>query len=163
CAPFLSQHRPGLAGAELAAWQLVFERGRLAWFLGENADARRDLQEAWRLDPQYADTAYMLGSIDLQARDNDGARRYLLEAGHWDALRFRPDPALSDIIREVAARNPEKVGLLDTAKLFGSDPGSTSPPTGRELLLEHVHPSFEGNNHLAFLLAGAAEFDLFGQ
>ena len=162
CAPLLSLHRPGLAPADLAAWQQAFERGRIGWLLDDAAAARPALQEALRLDPQYADTSFMLGTLELEAGDLDGARQHLLAAAHWDALRFRPDPRINEIIREVASAGPTAVSLLDTASLLGSDPASSAAPPGRELLFEHVHLDWEGNFLLARSVAQAAEAALFG-
>src|SRR5258708_39991338 len=112
CAPLRPLLSVGLSSVKLAAWQRAFDRGRLAWRLGEVAAARTDLQEARRLDPQYADTLFMLGSLELQASKMEAARSLLLEAEHWDALRFRPDPRLNDSIRQVARATPA-VSLLD--------------------------------------------------
>jgi predicted Zn-dependent protease len=56
----------------------------------------------------------------------------------------------------VAQENPG-VGLVDAARELGSDPGSTGEITGRELLLEHVHPDWIGNYRIARLLAGGVE------
>lgn len=162
CAPLLSQHRAGLSGAELAAWRQAFDRGRLEWMLGEAGPARTDLREAQRLDPQYADTAFMLGSLELQAGDHAAARQHFLQAQHWDALRFRPDVRINEIIRQVARRGAATVSFLDAAVLLGSDPASSVPPAGREILFEHVHFDWEGNYQLARLLAAGAETALFG-
>jgi tetratricopeptide (TPR) repeat protein len=162
CAPLLSRHRPGLSAPDLAAWQAAFARGRVEWLLGEGAEARRDLSEAWRLDPQYADTAFMLGSLELSAGEIAAARRHLMEAEHWDALRFRPDPRINDVIRNVAASHLGEVRLLDAAALLGSDPASTVPPAGRELLCEHVHFNWDGNYQMARWLAEGVETALFG-
>ncbi len=161
CAPLLSRHRDGLSAGELAAWQRAFDRGRLAWRLGEVAAARTGLQEARRIDPQYADTLFMLGSLEQQAGNVDSARALLLEAEHWDALRFRPDARINDIIRQVARDTPG-VRLLDAAEQMGSDPASTVAPAGRELLFEHVHFDWAGNFLLARAMAQAAEALLFG-
>jgi tetratricopeptide (TPR) repeat protein len=162
CAPLLSLHRSGLSAAELAAWQQSFDRGKLAWRLGETAAARADLREAWRLDPHYADTAFMLGTLELQAGDSAAARKLLLEAAHWDALRFRPDLRINAIIRQVAQRSAAGVNLLDAAVLLGSDPASNVTPAGRELLFEHVHFEWDGNHQLGRLMAQRAEAALFG-
>ena len=160
CAPLLSVHRPGLSAGERADWQRAFDRGRLGWLLGE-AEARAHLLEALRLDPQYADTAFLLGSLELQAGNIPAAREHFLAAQHWDALRFRPDPRINQIVRQVAARTG-RVGLLDTAVLLGSDPGSTVPPAGRELLFEHVHLDWSGNYQVALAMAQGAASALFG-
>lgn len=152
CAPLLSRHRPGMTAADTATWQRVFTRARIEWLLGDTAPARRDLEEALALDPQYADTAYMLGSLELQAGDTAAARAHLVAAEHWDALRFRPDPRINEIVRDVARREHAN-GLLDAAMLLGSDPASTAPPTGREFLFEHVHFDWAGNYALARAMA----------
>ncbi|HTL68657.1 MAG TPA: tetratricopeptide repeat protein [Lacunisphaera sp.] len=156
-APFLSLHRPGLGGPELAAWQAAFERGRREWLLDEDAAAQRDLEEALRADPQYADTSYLLGTLELRAGRVDAARKLLIDALHWDALRFRPDPRLNQIVRQVAAEKASRVSLVDAAREFGADRDSSGPPAGREWLFEHVHFDWAGNDRLAQLLARAVE------
>jgi tetratricopeptide (TPR) repeat protein len=154
CPPFLSRHGPGMSAADLAAWTAAFEAGRLAWRLGDPS-ARPRLEEALRLDPQYADTHFMLGLLDLEAGDTASARRHLVGALHWDALRFRPDPEINNVIRRVAGRHRADAVLVDSAVALGSDPESTAPPSGRELLLEHVHFDWPGNCRMALLMARA--------
>ncbi len=161
CPPFLSRHRTGLTPAETAAWQAAFDEGRVAWMLGEDPAARSRLGEARRLDPRYADTHFMLGSLDLRAGDTEAARSHLIEALHWDALRFRPDPRINAVVRKVALETPG-VRLLDAATQLGADPDSTGPPSGRELLFEHVHFDWGGNYLLARRMAQEAAGSLFG-
>jgi tetratricopeptide (TPR) repeat protein len=163
CPPFLSLHRRGLARDDLTAWQAAFDAGRLAWMLGDADRARTHLAEALKLDPQYADTHFMLGTLELQSGDDGSARQQFVDALFWDALRFRPDAAIDRIIREVAAERPEGVSLLDTADALGSDPASVAPLSGRELLFEHVHFDWDGNYRLARLMARACGTALFGR
>jgi tetratricopeptide (TPR) repeat protein len=162
CAPLLSLHRAGLSEPELSAWSRAFNRGRIEWLLGKDEPARADLAEALRIDPQYADTAFMLGSIELSSGDVAGARRHLVDAAHWDALRFRPDPRINEIIREVATGGGGSVRLLDAALQMGSDPASGARPAGRELFFEHVHFDWDGNFELARSMAEASEEALYG-
>jgi len=156
CAPFLSLHRADLGPADLAAWTKAFERGRLEWLVGDWGGARADLGAALALDPQYADTSYLLGQLDLADGNAGSARGHLLEAEHWDALRFRPDPRINAAIREVARSEPG-VSLVDVAGLVGSDPASRVPPAGRELFFEHVHFDWPGNYAVARAMAEGAE------
>ena len=86
----------------------------------------------------------MLGSLDLRAGDAEAARRHLVDALHWDALRFRPDPRINEIVRKVARESRDGVRLLDAAAAMGSDPYSSAPPSGREILFEHVHFDWAG-------------------
>ncbi len=155
--PFLSLHSPGMTESAMAAWQQAFDRGRLAWLLGEQDAARTALQEARRIDPQYADTAYLLGKVELQSGNVAAARRLFLDAALWDGLRFRPDPRINEITRQVAQESGPQVSLVDAALLMGSDPKSTGPIAGGELLFEHVHFNWEGNFQTARLLAQGAE------
>jgi len=160
CPPFLSVHRPDLSEADRAAWQRAYDQGKLAWKLDENEAARGHLEEAQRIDPQYADTPFMLGSLELRAGRIAEARKRFLEAQRWDALRFRPDPRLNAIARAVARENPG-VTLVDAARDLGSDPAATGEIPGRELLFEHVHPDWEGNYRIARLMAEGAGRVLF--
>jgi tetratricopeptide (TPR) repeat protein len=163
CPPFLSQHRPGLSAAELSAWQAAFDEGTLAWRLGDAGRARARLEAAQQIDPQYADTDFMLGSLDWQAGDVASARPHFIAALHWDALRFRPDPRINQIIRETARSGGSNVSLLDAAMAMGSDPDSPAPPSGRELLFEHVHFDWNGNYRLARMMAEGVAAVVFGE
>lgn len=162
CPPFLSRHQPGLSEAQLSAWQAAFDVGRLAWRLGEDDRARTKLSEALRIDRQYADTHFMLGSLDLRAGDTEAARRHLADALHWDALRFRPDPSVNEIVRKVARESRDGVRLLDAAVAMGSDPYSDAPPSGREILFEHVHFDWPGSYRLGRMIAQSAAEAVFG-
>jgi tetratricopeptide (TPR) repeat protein len=162
CPPLLSLHRPGLSPADLASWKAAFEEGRLAWRLGEAGRARAPLLEALRIDPQFADTSFMLGSLDLRDGETEAARRRFVDAAHWDALRFRPDPRINEVIRGVAAEGDGGVSLVDAALAMGSDPSSTAPMSGREILFEHVHFDWEGNYRLARMMARSCAAALLG-
>jgi tetratricopeptide (TPR) repeat protein len=162
CPPFLSVHRPGLSQAELAAWEAAFRAGSVSWKLGDAGRARPQLGEALRIDAHYAATQFMLGSLDLQAGDTESARRRLTEALHWDALRFRPDAAINEVIRRVAGESGAGVSLLDLAAALGSDPSSTAPVSGRELLFEHVHFDWPGNYQVARMMARSCAASILG-
>jgi hypothetical protein len=95
----------------------------------------------------------MLGALDLKSGDIEAARRHLIEAQHWDALRFRPDPAINEIVRRVAGSAGADVSLVDAAAILGSDPASTAAPAGRESFFEHVHLDWGGNYLLSRAVA----------
>ena len=156
CPPLLSLHRSDLSAADLKAWTACFEPGKTEWLLGETARAKRDLSDAFRIDPQYAETLFMLGTLDLEAGDTEKARGEFVAAEHRDALRFRPDPILNTIVRKVAQDSGAGVTLVDLAARLGSDPSSPGKPAGRELFFEHVHFDWPGNYTVARQIAEAA-------
>jgi tetratricopeptide (TPR) repeat protein len=154
CPPFLSRHKQGLSERELSAFKVAFDGGSLAWRLGETAGSRALLSEALQIDPHYADTHFMLGSLDLQSGDVDAARRHYVDALHWDALRFRPDARINQIVRAVGGTGGKNdIILVDCALALGSDGASTVAPSGRELLFEHVHFDWDGNYRIARMIA----------
>jgi len=163
CPPFLSRHRDGLSQSDLLSWKAAFDLGHLAWMLGNSAQAREKLTTALRIDPQFADTHFILGSLDLQSGDVASARAHYVEALHWDALRFRPDARINQIIRNVAKEGTRGVSLLDSAYAMGSDPASPGFVSGREILFEHVHFDWPGNYTLARMMARSSAEAIFGR
>jgi tetratricopeptide (TPR) repeat protein len=162
CPPFQSLHRPGLEGVDLERWKAAEESGRKLWEAGLGEGALVALRSALSLDPEFAETHYILGKILEEKGDLTGARTEYLEALHWDALRFRPDAPINAAARRVAARSGGSVVLVDAARDLGADADSTAPPSGRELLLEHVHFNWPGNVRMGRMLAEACASVLFG-
>jgi tetratricopeptide (TPR) repeat protein len=162
CPPFDSRHRVGMTGAQLESWQSAYDQGRKLWEAGLTTAATGPLNAALRLDPEFANTHYILGKLLEAGGDVAAARAQFLEALHWDALRFRPDTPINAAARRVAAGFPGSVFLTDCALELGADPASPVPPAGREILLEHVHFNWEGNEQMGRLLAKKAASVLFG-
>lgn len=162
CPPFLSLHEPALSAPALERWKAAFNAGRLSWEIGDAAAALPRLETAAALDPEYADTHFMLGRIALRAGRTADARRELFAALQWDALRFRPDAGINRAVREVARTSGPSVRLVDSAVALGADPSSTGTPAGRGLLFEHVHFDWDGNYAMGLLLAKASASALFG-
>jgi len=162
CPPFASLHRSGMTEPQLASWSSAYARGVKLWELGLPDDAIDSLNEALKADPEYADAHFVLGSLLEGKGDIPGARTHFLEALRWDALRFRPDARINAIARRVASDSPGSVMLLDAAFEMGSDTASAGPPSGREILLEHVHFNWEGNMRMGRMLAEESAAALFG-
>lgn len=152
-APFISLHRPTMSPAETKAWSDAYDAGAIAWDLGDGDSALYEFKEAERIDPQFAEGRFRVGRLEEALGDTAAARGEFLEALHWDALRFRPDPRINAVIRQVAQRSGESVFLVDAAMALGSDPGSQGPLSGHEILFDHVHFNWDGNFQVARLLA----------
>jgi tetratricopeptide (TPR) repeat protein len=159
-APFISMHRAGLSAAEGKSWKAAFDAGKIAWDLGDPESARSEFGEALRIDPEFAETSFRLGRISVALGDTAAARRHFLDALHWDALRFRPDDRVNEIIRSVAKDAGNSVTLVDAAREMGSDPESGGLLPGRDILFDHVHFNWAGNHRLAFSLAQACAASL---
>jgi tetratricopeptide (TPR) repeat protein len=159
-APFISLHRSGLAAAEEKSWKAAYDAGKIAWDLGDPESAKSEFGEALRIDPEFAETSYRLGMISVVQGDTAPARRHFLDALHWDALRFRPDGRVNEIIRHVAKEAGSSVTLVDAAREMGSDPESSVPLPGHDILFDHVHFNWTGNHRLAFRLAEACAASL---
>ncbi len=131
-----------------AEWQAAIQRGAEAqaksdWQLAEIA-----YREALALSPDYAETHFQLARV-FEAQDRlDQAKNHYRLARDLDALRFRADSTINQVIREVADQfSQDGVTLIDAAAAFESESLPHQP--GWNLLLEHVHYDFSGNVVLA--------------
>ncbi len=141
CAPFLSRHGP-LTPAQQAEW--------------ESANARGDFAAAVAIDPAYAESHFRLARELEHRGSSERARPEYLAARQFDALRFRADARINEIIRSAARSREPNLTLADTAVALGADATSTGPAAGAGLFFEHVHLTWAGNYALARLLADAA-------
>lgn len=160
--PFASLHRPGITDSELARWSDVYKQGVSSWETERTDEAVRAIGEALRIDPEYAEAHFVMGRLLEGKGDLVGGRAQYLEALHWDALRFRPEPRINAIIRRVVSESNGAAVLLDAAQELGSGSSGGGPICGREILLEHVHFNWAGNVRMGRLLAEKCAATLFG-
>lgn len=151
CPPFHSMDS-GLTNEP--ARERLAEQLRLgAAALGEGRieEALARFREAIALAPRHAGAHYRLARA-LQAAGRAGeAREHYQQACEWDALPFRADHRLNEVIRTLAGRFPEGVVLCDAATALGEAAPGGVP--GRGSFYEHVHLNFDGNYRLARLWA----------
>lgn len=161
-APFISLHRGELPAAQEKSWKEAFDAGAIAAELGDAPSAVFAYNEALRIDPEFAETNFQLGRLEESLGQPELARRYYFRALHRDALRFRPDTRVNEIIRRVAKGAGGSVLLVDAASAMGADPDSMAPLAGRDILFDHVHFNWAGNFRIARLLADGCARALFG-
>jgi tetratricopeptide (TPR) repeat protein len=146
--PFASLHRADLGRDDLAKWTGLYDQGTRHETEGDYSLAIESYLAAAQLDDRYADLQFRLGRCYWQAGDCEKARERFLLARDLDALRFRPNRRLNEIIRDVAsAAGDQRVGLVDVEEAFRADSSSGVP--GCELFHEHVHMTFHGDYLLA--------------
>jgi tetratricopeptide (TPR) repeat protein len=163
CAPFASEHRQGLAEPDRQRFDSLCQAAAVLEAGGKPAEAAGQYAAAERIDDRFAELHYRLGRCQLAAGRAGEAREHFRLARDLDALRFRADTRINDVIRQVAGDQAGRgVHLVDFDKLLAGDvpadrPGeATSSPTGgvsgvsgSECFHEHVHLNFEGNWELA--------------
>ena len=146
-APFLSQHRPDLAPADLARWQADFAAAEKAERQGDRAAAEPAYRAALALDDRYAELPFRLGRLALAAGRDDEARGFFQRALDLDTLRFRTDSRLNGVIRDLGRVDRPGLTVVDLA----GDLAAQSPHgiPGDELLYEHVHLTLRGTYEAA--------------
>lgn len=154
CSPFASLHRRGLTSAELANWAQAFQAGWAAETNGLFGQAVAHYRQAQALDDRFAELHFRLGTCYLALGQTNEARHHFQQAKDEDALQFRPDSRLNEIIRQ-QARQAQWVRLLDAEALFAQHSPEGIP--GRELFYEHVHLTPAGSYLLARATAELAD------
>jgi tetratricopeptide (TPR) repeat protein len=152
CAPFASLHRPGLTGARSAEWDRLYRAGVAAQQAGTNRQALELFEAAARMDGEYADLQFRWAQCCLAAGQEAEARAHFTLARDCDALRFRTDTQLNEIIRKTAqGQEAGRVFLADAEQELARQSPHGVP--GDETFWEHVHLTFDGNYRLARTIA----------
>jgi len=163
--PLASLHRESLTPAELGAWESAYARGTNAEARGEFDVAFTNYFEARRVDDHFAELHFRLARCARAAGSLDSARKHFALARDWDALQFRADSRLNQIVRDtVASRADPGLLLLDAEGGFAEQAGPELRVPGDRFFHEHVHLKFEGDYLLAklFLPMVAQALDLTG-
>ena len=151
-APFLSVHSPGLSNDQLEQWRELSRRGAQSADKEDWDESAEHFQAALAIDPGYADTHFRLATALENLGRFQEARTHYERALDFDALRFRADTRINQIIQEVAASTASgTLTFVDSAAAFEQASQPLQP--GWNLFLEHVHYDFDGNNTLAAEIA----------
>lgn len=152
CPPFKSVHSPTLSSADLQAWQTAYDQGLALERQGRFAEAKACYERALGLDRQFAELCFRSARCSLALGNIEQAQSLFREARDRDALQFRTDSRLNELIRQCAREfRGRGVELLDAEAVFGA--ASPQQVAGSEFFLEHVHLNPEGNYLLARTVA----------
>ena len=147
-APFLSVHRRDLSTELLDQWRESTRKGAQSSDQQDWDGAISSFQAALAIDPDHADTHFRLATAFENAGQIQQAKTHYQRALNLDALRFRADTRINQIIQRVAASiGDEAVSLVDSAA--AAEQASQPFQPGWNLLLEHVHYDFAGNDVIA--------------
>ena len=148
CAPFASLHRPDLTEGQKVEWERVYQAGINAEQAGKSPDALAAYRDATRIDDQWAELQFRQGRLLWLAGEFTNALNDFILARDYDALRFRADSRINDILRHSCTnRLSEGIAFLDGEALLAHH--SPNGIAGEELFYEHVHLNFTGNYWLA--------------
>ena len=152
CAPFASLHRAGLSESQSNDWQRLFGAGVKAQDGGDFRQAAAGYDQAKQLDDQFAELRFRRGQCALALNDVTTAKKEFAAARDLDALRFRCDSRLNEIIRQQAVGD---VALADGERaLAEASPGGIPDAY---YFYDHVHFTFPGNYALALTIAMQVE------
>lgn len=147
CPPFKSQHREGLANEQLAEWRSLMRRAQLH-YRDDLQESVRLLQLALRIDERYASAHYELG----KCYDALGLRKQALDAyikaRDEDICPLRILSPMEEALERVA--HDTRTPFLDANRLLEDQ--CSSGMLGDYLLIDHIHPSFEGHQIIATAL-----------
>ncbi len=153
-APFLSMSSETLSREEQQNVKTLRELAHAQALKGHWAEAQGLWEKAIALDPNYADAHFQLATSLENQGNYDRAQRRYARALDLDALRFRADTQINEIIRRVTSNYPdENVHLIDSAQAFQNASAPYTP--GWNMLIEHVHYNFNGHALLAASFAQA--------
>lgn len=147
CAPFLSLHRKNLDSAALIRWDKAFGRGVSFQAAHQYRDALKEFLKADVIDEEYAELNFRIATCLVELKDDKTAKEYFIRARDLDALRFRADSNVNEIIRQIAIVPDDDIYLADAA--LTADANHRHGVAGHDLLYEHVHLNPAGNYLLA--------------
>jgi Flp pilus assembly protein TadD/lysophospholipase L1-like esterase len=148
CAPFKSEHRPGMTEAELRAWNGHFSRATQAAQAGHWTDCLAALDQAGRLDDRHAGLHYLRGEALWKLERFPEARSAYIRARDEDICPLRALSRQLDSMGEIAAYRGAE--LVNFSNLLEERSAHGVP--GDDWFLDHVHPTIEGNHILALAL-----------
>jgi tetratricopeptide (TPR) repeat protein len=147
-APFLSVRRRDMSQDQLDQWRESTRSGAQSADQGDWDAAIAHFQAALAIDPGYADTHFRLATAFENSGQLQQARTHYQRALDLDALRFRTDTRINQIIQRTAASiGNDAFSFVDSAAAFEQASQPFQP--GWNLLLEHVHYDFAGTHIIA--------------
>lgn len=151
CSPFKSEHRDDLTDNGLQQWTELDQSARAAIDSLRWNEALEFLNRAIAIDDRYAHSHYFRGKALYHLGRYPEAADALIRSRDEDICPLRALSEMRDIVIQVGADC--HVPVVD----FVSMAESVSPHgiPGKNLFLDHVHPTIEGNRLLALELLDA--------
>lgn len=149
CAPFGSLHENSIQEKSLKYWQKKYDSAIQFESEREFDQAIEGYHDAAKIDTSYADLNFRLARCFLALGQIQEAHTAFEKARDLDALRFRADIKINQIIRDISETSTD-ITLVDAEKTFWNSDSQTIP--GDNVFYDHVHFNFAGNYKLAKLI-----------
>jgi len=147
-APFGSAHSSKLTEAQSKKWDELNAKAGEALAGQSWGAAITLLEELIAIDPEYADSHFLLATAYERLNQFDLSKTHYNKALDFDTLRFRTNSRLNQIVQNVAdSEGNNSFSFVDSLKVFNEVSAPYSP--GWDLLHEHVHFDYYGNYVLA--------------
>lgn len=148
CAPFASLHSRNLSESRKIEWDKLYQAGAALESDGAYQAALETYLKAAAIDAEFAELPFRIGRCHQALAQPKEALRDFALARDYDALAFRADTRINQIIKDAAIRHTGKgVQLVDAAEILAQASPEHIP--GNEFFYEHVHLNFAGNYLLA--------------
>ena len=141
--PFKSQNSDELSAEQLSQFESGFQQ-----LTDDSSVSLEQLKSLHQIDARHAHLQYKIGQAYQIAGDCENAKRHLIQAKEEDVCPLRITEPMYDVIAAVADQH--NVPLIDVKGLFQSKSQDGIP--GRELLVDHIHPSIRGHQLIAELI-----------
>jgi tetratricopeptide (TPR) repeat protein len=149
--PNVSRH--GVDEELLGEWRKAFRAGSAALLNDDPTRAITELEQAHEIDPDHAETAFLLARALEASGATEAALRMYGRARDLDMTPFRAVSALNDAVRTLSTERGDGVTLVDIEALLPAHADRGSP--GFDLFLDYVHPTRAGNLAIAAMVHAA--------
>jgi len=156
CPPFASLSATNLSPADSSACDRLMADGLRAEGQNQFEQAAACFAQAAKLDPQRPDLQFHWGECLLRQTQFAAAREHFQLARDKDALPFRADSRINDLIRQTG-RQSTGHGLILFDAVAALETNNPAGICGQETFYEHVHFNFDGNYHLGLAWARQIE------
>ncbi|PLY00122.1 MAG: hypothetical protein C0623_08030 [Desulfuromonas sp.] len=150
--PFKSEHRDDINAEQLRLWETFFAQGESARLAGRWEEALSSYRQALTIDSQYALLQYRRAqALEALGRYPEASAAYM-QAKELDIVPLRSLDRFNDFLRRFSEE--ENIPLADVELVFKRISPNGIP--GASLFEDHVHPSIEGQQLIAWVVLSAA-------
>ncbi|HNS19835.1 MAG TPA: hypothetical protein PKH24_05015 [Sedimentisphaerales bacterium] len=146
CPPLGSLHRGDWTPSRQEQWDRLYREGVRIETAGDREQAVCRYREAMEIDDHHAELHFRMARCQLALGERGAAEREFVVARDRDAMQFRADGRINEIIRQVAAG---RARLVEVDKALAESGLCQDGIPGGEFFYEHVHLRFPGDYEVA--------------